>query len=547
MQLDRPTPVEDSLQRRRIVRNLVLLAIVLVAAYYLIFSATYVMAYESDLEHFKYGSIGSEVTNGLPTLVFKALPKLYEEELGPRGYGRFGLLYEPGADLPIGFSRRVVGGIERVWLNCAVCHVGTVAPAAGAEPALMVGAPSNNLRLYDFIQFLRRVPTDSRFNPDNLIAAINSEEVGGDLGPIGRALYRYLVFPRVRDALLEVRERLAFLDRQKDWGPGRVDTFNPYKAIQFNFPMGPEHISDVELNGSSDYPAIWQQRPRQGLNLHWDGNNPSVDERNLSAALGAGVTPVTVDHASIRRIRGWMLDLEAPEYVATTGYPIDREAAARGRTLYAGYCSGCHGIGADRITAEPATRDVAAALAERRDADDAKYGAGQGTERRTTELRYDYNTQRHTRLGQVEALAEIGTDPGRWASYTEAFAGAQSLLFAGTPYRFRSFRKTRGYANQPLDGIWARSPYLHNGSVPTLRDLLEPAERRPEIWYRGDARFDPERVGYLSGALGEATDSLFQYDTRVLGNSNSGHEGRAYGTLLSPSEKDDLVEYMKTL
>ena len=48
-----------------------------------------------------------------------------------------------------------------------------------------------------------------------------------------------------------------------------------------------------------------------------------------------------------------------------------------------------------------------------------------------------------------------------------------------TPCRFRHFRKTYGYANMPLDGIWLRAPYLHNGSVPTLRDLLEPAAKRP--------------------------------------------------------------------
>ena len=116
------------------------------------------------------------------------------------------------------------------------------------------------------------------------------------------------------------------------------------------------------------------------------------------------------------------------------------------------------------------------------------------------------------RLGKVEPLAEIGTDPGRWTSYTQNFAAAQNLLYAGYPWRFHRFHKTEGYANHPLDGIWARSPYLHNGSVPTLRDLLEPSARRPAVWYRGSDELDLVKVGYRSDAAAPG-GSLFRYDT----------------------------------
>lgn len=510
MDLDPLTPVERALKRKRWIRFWVVLALVLAALYYLIFVNSYVVAYEDEREHFLYGSIGSEGANGLPYWVFKALPEIYKDELGPQGYRRFGLLYEsPDADLPMGISRRYVSGIERVWLNCSVCHVGTWRETAGGPRQFIYGAPSNNLRLYDFIQFLRRVAIDNRFNAETVIAAINSEAVGGDLGFVEQALYRLVVVDRVREGLLAVRDQLDFLDRQHDWGPGRVDTFNPYKAIQFNFPMGPEAIGDAALNGASDYPAIWQQRPREGMQLHWDGNNTSVDERNLSAALGAGVTPVTVDRDRILRVRDWLWDLPAPPYPAAEA--IDPDKAARGRDLYARYCAACHGMGAE-----------------------GGYG-------------YDYDSNRYPRLGRVVPLERIGTDRGRWASYTEGFAAAQNLLYAGYPWRFSQFRKTDGYANHPLDGIWARSPYLHNGSVPTLRDLLEPSERRPAVWLRGSDVFDFDKVGYRADGAGASAEALFRYDTSVTGNSNRGHEGPAYGTSLSAAEKDALVEYMKTL
>ena len=59
----------------------------------------------------------------------------------------------------------------------------------------------------------------------------------------------------------------------------------------------------------------------------------------------------------------------------------------------------------------------------------------------------------------------------------------------GKPWRFSHFRKTNGYANMPLDGLWLRAPYLHNGSVPTLRALLFP-EERPAVFYRGYDVYD---------------------------------------------------------
>src|SRR5258708_18869470 len=119
---------------------------------------------------------------------------------------------------------------------------------------------------------------------------------------------------------------------------------------------------------------------------------------------------------------------------------------------------------------------------------------------------YQYAPSRFQRLGQVENLDQIGTDAGRLNSYTQNFAAAQNMLYAGYPWRFTHFRKTAGYANQPLDGIWARSPYLHNGSVPTLRDLLEPVRNHPAEWYPGSDILDAAQVGYRLAAYASARE-----------------------------------------
>jgi hypothetical protein len=146
-------------------------------------------------------------------------------------------------------------------------------------------------------------------------------------------------------------------------------------------------------------------------------------------------------------------------------------------------------------------------------------------------------------VGKVEAIEEIGTDRHRFDSYTNEFAANQYALYPDSAYRFKRFRKTNGYANHPLDGIWLRAPYLHNGSVPTLRDLLEVPERRPAVFYRGYDVFDQARVGFVSDVASANGRAFSRFDTSRAGNSNAGH---LFGTGLTDAQKAAIVEYMKT-
>src|SRR5215472_4970644 len=225
MNYNPPTPVERVVARNRWISWLIVLLLILAALYWLIFVNQYVVAYQDGREHFKYGSIGSEPANGFPILVFKALPVMFRDQLGPTGYRRFGMLYETEqSELPVGMSRRIVTGVERVWLNCAVCHVGTYRIGLNDKPTYLYGAPANNLRLFDLIRFFVRVGSDPRFTADNVIDTIDSPAVGGNLNFIDRLIYRYVVFPRVQAALQHLAQQVSFISRQADWGPGRVNT-----------------------------------------------------------------------------------------------------------------------------------------------------------------------------------------------------------------------------------------------------------------------------------------------------------------------------------
>ena len=448
--------------------------------------------------HFEHGSIGSEPESGLPYYFIKALPSLFPEAFDGQGWGKFGFLHDDqDDDLPIGFSRRLVDGVDVAWLNCAVCHTGTYRTEAEGERHIVPGMPSNNLDLYTFFTFILEAGADERLAYDSVIPAMQAQ--GADLGWFDKLMWRLVILPRVREGLIQRRSRvLPLLEVQSPWGPGRVDTFNPYKFLQFDMTMA--DLDESEIHGVAEFPSIFLQSPRDGMQLHWDGNNPSLAERNLSAALGAGVTPETVDHEAIERIALWLQDLQPP----ASPIEVDAEAAGRGLEVYMANCATCHG-----------------------------YQGPDG---------YVFEGER---LGMVEPLAEIGTDPGRFDSYTERFANYQKQLFAGTEHQFQHFRKTDGYANHPLDGLWLRAPYLHNGSVAHLSDLLVAPDQRMPAFVRGDDLIDAENGGFVAPSCDPATydGDLFCYDTSLPGNGNQGHQ---YGTDLPPEAKADLLAYLKT-
>ena len=500
------SPVDRYELRARRRNVLVLLVLVLVLAVWIVGSLRVdrPVAYDDIIEHFKYGSIGSEPGGSLlqpiggvlpPYWVFKALPSICTEKL-PGGYASLGLISEPGKDLPIGISRRQRLGLQQVGLNCAVCHTGTLRESPGAQAQIVVGMPANQLDLQTLFQFVLDCTLDSRTTKETVLGRIR--DMGGRLSLFERAVFQLGLMDRLKAQTLDLRNRIAPIleGPVPRWGRGRVDTFNPYKSVQFNWRL--DQLPPSELIGASDFPSLWNQAPRDGMQLHWDGNNDSVDERNLSASLGAGVTPVTVDHASLQRVRDWIWRRPPPKYP----YPIDQALAARGAAIYQQSCLECH--------------------------------AGN---------RFREGQKEGTRVGTVEPIERIGTDRHRLDSYTAVFAANQYSLYPQSRYQFKHFRKTTGYANQPLDGIWLRAPYLHNGSVPTLRDLLEPPERRPKVFYRGYDVFDQKNVGFVSNVPEGDGRMFFAYDTSVPGNGNGGH---LYGTTLPDTDKSAIVEYLKS-
>lgn len=157
---------------------------------------------------------------------------------------------------------------------------------------------------------------------------------------------------------------------------------------------------------------------------------------------------------------------------------------------------------------------------------------------------HEYNFTGKT-VGQVEPNSKLGDDPHRLNSYIERFREYQlANFFKGTPHQFKHFVKTDGYANVPLDGLWLRAPYLHNGSVPTLADLLKTPDQRQVAFVRGSDHLDSVNGGFQApGCDPRLPERAFCFDSRLPGNGNSGH---LYGTELPAPAKADLLAYLLT-
>jgi len=113
----------------------------------------------------------------------------------------------------------------------------------------------------------------------------------------------------------------------------------------------------------------------------------------------------------------------------------------------------------------------------------------------------------------------------------------------GTDRLLASKLKLNGYVAQTLDGLWMRGPYLHNGSVPSVGELMKPPAQRAVTFYRGNNLLNRQDLGFVSDLAQEKGLHFALFDTRQTGNSNAGHQ---YGTELSDQNKKAILEYLKT-
>jgi hypothetical protein len=487
----------------RLVRCLLVLLLLAVLggafAWYKFFREVPQPAFADEGERFKYGSIGAENTRGIPYWIWLVLPRVFPDYLpGPGGYKSLGVVWEPGKDYPVGFSKKTIG-FERIANNCAICHVGTWRTDASDLPHLVIGAPAHTSNLQGMLRFLVNCSQDTRFNADTLLTQIERET---KLSLVDKLIYRFALIPLTRSALQKQATQLAWMNRPgwPDWGKGRDDPMNLTKYFMTTMPVD-------NTTGQADFPSVWNLKVRKGdgLFLNWSCDTPAVRSVLIDSALGLGAAPdptVPLDTLNWKfKRRAWFVDrmaqlddylseLSPPKYP----FPIDLALAAKGKPIYTQNCASCH---------EP----------------------GQG------------------RTSKLIPIAEIATDRNRLDTWTLAAANQANEKVKSIGIIRPNMVKQEGYQSPPLDGLWMRGPYLHNGSVPNLRELMAPDAERTKLFYRGYDVYDPADVGFVTAGPGAESEG-WKEDTAERGNGNQGHD---YGIDLPADDKNALLEYLKTL
>jgi hypothetical protein len=484
---------------------------------------------KDDLNFFLHGSMSTEV---VPEHILDTFVKAYPDLFPKRDLSNFGLIPDPEFGWPIGLSTKKVqhlGELPALGINCASCHVAQITSTSSKVPIQILGVTShfnveaffNSLLIATFRsadpENMKRVLRafiyefgEKRAEPfdvlwerqkERIVATVQndpfrSQHVAlGELYPIhfgglsaGKSEYD---LAELADMLLKLfhnmRAALHVPDQPPDKvppasGPGRNDAFGLLAASLLN---SPQPYSPIKFG------LVWNVETRTWV--HWDGNTKSPIARNLLASLGLG--------APMHGKRGDLIfadvkrQTDLSEKIAPPKYPfkIDNDAAKRGAPLFAANCNSCHG--------------------------------GPESDKR------------------LFAVADVGTDPHRAEMFTQKLAdGFNKFLSELEAEGYQApkevgVRSTGKYWAATLGGVWARSPYLHNGSVRTMHELLTSPPQRAKTFHRGSRVFDEKEMGYTD-------EGVYVLDTNGSGNSNSGHD---YGTKLSENEKRDLIEYLKTL
>ena len=255
---------------------------------------------------------------------------------------------------------------------------------------------------------------------------------------------------------------------------------------------------------------------------------------------------------------------------------FDEASKARGRLIYAKSCQGCHDLierdAWDRLMVSNMTRIGKARTDKTMASNSVNYTGKSGNFEDT----YQSVGVGKVIVGVDAPVAQILTaavkgvigtpDPDKWwprriVEYVYALAVTyfENQIKASVKVGMydpdttaEPYKSLLSYRARSLNGIWATAPYLHNGSVPSLYDLLLAVKRegdtdggrcekyRPDSFVVGAREFDPKNVGFKSTGY-----DGFEFDTSIPGNANTGHEYGACG--MTHEQRMDLIEYLKSL
>lgn len=440
----------------------------------------------------------------------------------PRITGALGLTH--------GTTHGVLPGLKLEVANtgCASCHGGALYDAAGARTrTAWLGLPNTSLDLEGYSGAVFTALKQAVRDEKRLLRTM--QQVYPRMGWGERFVYRHSIFPRLRRELPKI---VAARDRALVFNNGGPGITNGVAALKVQLGLIPGREFAANEMAITSIPDLSNRAFR--TSLLFDGTyavrgdphfapmdraraTPEHAERLAEIVafftIGtAGNDPATAERMipRFREVMRALSSYEAPPFPGS----VDAALAEHGAEVFASRCSGCHG-------------------------------------------RYELTGARARLVEYPNRLVEaglIGTDSVRWMALDESVLGWTAKHLDHPFVRHVDAIRTGGYVAPILTGLWATAPYLHNGSVPTLWDLMHP-ETRPARFELGGHRLDYERMGV---ALEPGSDGVWRFprdyepfsrrsviDCSQLGRSNRGHEMPFSN--MSEADKAAVVEYLKRL
>jgi mono/diheme cytochrome c family protein len=449
-------------------------------------------------------------------------------------------------ELPVGFAKDVdpVKG-DQIGLTCAGCHTGEL--EYNGTRVRIDGGQS----LADLEQLQQGIL-------DSLNATLADNAKFG----------RFVLALGATDANALRAEMVA----ERDWwtrritrsaglsphGPSRVDAFTVIaNEVACELLGVPANCPPKIANAPTQFPYLWGSPDFQFAQYNSSVHSPigrNVGEVTgvfAEATLGPSIPQVisSANLTNLHALETWLKSLQAPSWPAEILGPIDSGLAAQGADLYAANCASCHPAVAPRSAPNAFGKTFAM----------MNFSTPLGALGTDPMAAITFPTRRADPgpWAPIAAANNLYGPDGKVAVFALLSISGSSILqryFAINGFNdfqkiaFLDFRESMTptqaqlttYKARPLNGVALTAPYLHNGSVPSLWDLLLPPAQRPTQFYVGNTSFDPVHVGYST----EQVANSVLFDTTKLGNGNGGH---VYGTSMTDAERYAIIEYIKTL
>jgi mono/diheme cytochrome c family protein len=530
-------------------------------------------------EQFYFTPQGSRI---MPYAWFVGLETLDDKGMlaDPANLERYGFIRADGphalnpGGLPIGFavdpartasqsegasaavpSEAMLSRGQQVGLTCSACHTANI--TVNGRAIRIDGAPAR-LDLDSFYADLSAAVDRTFFD----IAAFQrfADRVLNDPSPAATAELRLL--------FAEFQARLAgdAMIRHPTLasGFGRLDALTQSINSLAGVDQGDARNLRA-VNAPTSFPQLWLTPQLEFV--QWSPIAASPIGRNggeVLAVFGAatltgppdGWLASTILIKELQALENWIADLKPPAWDEAIFGSVDRTLAMKGEALFREHCASCHNSPPYRRTA-PADNAFGKTFIEIGRIDYRAVG---------TDPAYIRALERRlVRTNAATAPVHAGAPVVTAAAYFLKTVGAivkramkdagigdtEQLVLSGfrlrppatpggqpTPYAPPAITDLKA---GPLPGIWATGPFLHNGSVPTIYELLSPVNERRSVFWTGGRELDHRQLGFES----DERPDRFRFDTSLQGNQNTGHMYPREG--LDNSQRMAIIEYLKLL